>query len=71
MTCNCPLAMKVRNFFFFFLKGFYGLFKTKLKKNPNLIFVFNFFVFQAPSSILESLETHMNGLEDVKGGKKG
>ncbi|XP_028295220.1 clathrin coat assembly protein AP180 isoform X7 [Gouania willdenowi] len=25
----------------------------------------------APSSILESLETHMNGLEDVKGGKKG
>ncbi|XP_056151007.1 clathrin coat assembly protein AP180 [Lampris incognitus] len=24
-----------------------------------------------PSSILESLETHMNGLEDVKGGKKG
>lgn len=28
-------------------------------------------VCQAPSSILESLETHMNGLEDVKGGKKG
>ncbi|CAJ1077163.1 hypothetical protein INR49_032021 [Xyrichtys novacula] len=26
---------------------------------------------EAPSSILESLETHMNGLEDVKGGKKG
>ncbi|XP_026050664.1 clathrin coat assembly protein AP180 isoform X4 [Astatotilapia calliptera] len=25
----------------------------------------------APSSILESLETHMNGLEDIKGGKKG
>ncbi|XP_049612613.1 clathrin coat assembly protein AP180 isoform X3 [Syngnathus scovelli] len=25
----------------------------------------------APSSILDSLETHMNGLEDVKGGKKG
>ncbi|XP_034383680.1 clathrin coat assembly protein AP180 [Cyclopterus lumpus] len=25
----------------------------------------------APSSILESLETHMNSLEDVKGGKKG
>ncbi|XP_029983714.1 clathrin coat assembly protein AP180 isoform X3 [Sphaeramia orbicularis] len=25
----------------------------------------------APSSILESLETHMNGLEDTKGGKKG
>ncbi|XP_056871965.1 clathrin coat assembly protein AP180-like isoform X14 [Takifugu flavidus] len=25
----------------------------------------------APSSILESLETHMNGLEDAKGGKKG
>ncbi|XP_053300498.1 clathrin coat assembly protein AP180 [Pleuronectes platessa] len=25
----------------------------------------------APSSILESLETHMNGLEDVKSGKKG
>ncbi|XP_070705677.1 clathrin coat assembly protein AP180-like [Pempheris klunzingeri] len=25
----------------------------------------------APSSILESLETHMNGLEDPKGGKKG
>ncbi|XP_053193481.1 clathrin coat assembly protein AP180 [Scomber japonicus] len=25
----------------------------------------------APSSILESLETHMNGLEDVKTGKKG
>lgn len=30
-----------------------------------------FFSCQAPSSILESLETHMNGLEDVKGGKKG
>lgn len=29
------------------------------------------FFCQAPSSILESLETHMNGLEDVKGGKKG
>eukprot|EP00066_Takifugu_rubripes_P021047 XP_011610313.1 PREDICTED: clathrin coat assembly protein AP180-like [Takifugu rubripes] len=26
---------------------------------------------EAPSSILESLETHMNGLEDAKGGKKG
>ncbi|XP_068610010.1 clathrin coat assembly protein AP180-like [Brachionichthys hirsutus] len=25
----------------------------------------------APSSILENLETHMNGLEDTKGGKKG
>lgn len=29
------------------------------------------FFRQAPSSILESLETHMNGLEDAKGGKKG
>lgn len=29
------------------------------------------FFCQAPSSILESLETHMNGLEDAKGGKKG
>lgn len=39
-----------------------------------LISVVHFFYFafsQAPSSILESLETHMNGLEDAKGGKKG
>lgn len=29
------------------------------------------FSCQDTSSILESLETHMNGLEDAKGGKKG
>ena len=34
-------------------------------------FILFYFICQAPSSILESLETHMNGLEDVKGGKKG
>lgn len=36
-----------------------------------MILFFFFFFRQAPSSILESLETHMNGLEDAKGGKKG
>ena len=35
------------------------------------MFIDNFPFCQAPSSILESLETHMNGLEDAKGGKKG
>lgn len=37
----------------------------------NWLICFILLFLQAPSSILESLETHMNGLEDAKGGKKG
>lgn len=45
--------------------------KMQCGKNIYIDYYWNDFVCQAPSSILESLETHMNGLEDVKGGKKG
>lgn len=50
----------------------HSLSETSGRDHLLIALVLDFFPFcQAPSSILESLETHMNGLEDVKGGKKG
>lgn len=72
-----PKALSLSIFTAFFLKrkhGFYAqpdiaMWETR-GKDYLLITAASIFC-QAPSSILESLETHMNGLEDAKGGKKG